>query len=104
MNPKQLDWMVKEAAAKSVSSFGKRGGIVLDEMSIQDDIQVTVINGGSKHDSELIKIRKLMKLKIKFDRYYCINSKYNTAKCLHTIFYTITHFHIPYACKLSKHA
>ena len=42
INQQQLDWMVKEAASKNVSNFGKRGGLVLDEMSIQDDIQVTL--------------------------------------------------------------
>ena len=40
INLQQLDWMVKEAAFKNVPAFGKHGGLVLDEMSVQDDIQV----------------------------------------------------------------
>ena len=40
INPRQLEWMEKEAETKKVNAFGKRGGLVLDEMSIQDDIQV----------------------------------------------------------------
>ena len=40
INTRQLEWMQKEAISKKVSEFGKRGGLVIDEMSIQDDIQV----------------------------------------------------------------
>ena len=35
-----LIWMEKEAKRQNVSAFGKRGGLVIDEMSIQDDLQV----------------------------------------------------------------
>lgn len=44
INIKQLEWMEKEAISKNVSEFGKRGGLVLDEMTIQDDIQVNTIS------------------------------------------------------------
>ena len=46
INAQQLDWMMKEASAKTVTGFGKRGGQVLDEMTIQDDIQVTILRMG----------------------------------------------------------
>ena len=55
VNEQQLNWMVKEAAAKNITEFGKRGGLILDEMSIQDDIQVLlqvfacVLGGGGKY-------------------------------------------------------
>ena len=33
--------MQKEMAKQNVSDFGKHGGIVIDEMSIQDDLIIT---------------------------------------------------------------
>jgi hypothetical protein len=38
-NEDNLKWMAKEANNKQVSDFGKHGGLVMDEMSIQDDIK-----------------------------------------------------------------
>lgn len=40
INNSQLQWMEKEAANAKLSDFGKRGGLLLDEMTIQDDLQV----------------------------------------------------------------
>lgn len=34
--------MVQEGAFKNVSTFGKHGGIILHQMSVQDDIQVKI--------------------------------------------------------------
>ena len=34
-----LIWMEREAERQNVSAFGKHGGLVIDEMSIQDDLQ-----------------------------------------------------------------
>ncbi|CAC5402768.1 unnamed protein product [Mytilus coruscus] len=41
INHDNLTWMKKEAERQQVSFFGHRGGLLLDEMSIQDDIEVT---------------------------------------------------------------
>lgn len=35
-----FEWMVKEAEKKGIKEHGKRGGILIDEMSIQDDLQI----------------------------------------------------------------
>jgi hypothetical protein len=40
ITPDNLNWMKKEADKQSTSEFGRRGGILLDEMSIQDDLQI----------------------------------------------------------------
>lgn len=40
INEENLTWMKKEAERQNVSDFGRRGGFVIDEMSIQDDLQV----------------------------------------------------------------
>lgn len=40
INNDNLTWMKKEAELQSVSTFGHRGGLLLDEMSIQDDIEI----------------------------------------------------------------
>jgi hypothetical protein len=34
-------WMTKEADKQKVSDFGKHGGLVIDEMSLQDDLVIT---------------------------------------------------------------
>jgi hypothetical protein len=39
-NESNLKWMAKEANNKQVSDFGKHGGLVIDEMSIQDDLVI----------------------------------------------------------------
>jgi hypothetical protein len=39
-NEDNLKWMAKEANNKQVSDFGKHGGLVMDEMSIQDDLVI----------------------------------------------------------------
>lgn len=40
VNEENLTWMKKEAERQNVSDFGRRGGLVIDEMSIQDDLQI----------------------------------------------------------------
>jgi hypothetical protein len=35
-----FQWMVKEADKKGIKEHGKRGGILIDEMTIQDDLQI----------------------------------------------------------------
>ncbi|KAJ8318738.1 hypothetical protein KUTeg_003829 [Tegillarca granosa] len=39
-NLQNLIWMQKEALKQKVSDFGKHGGLVIDEMSIQDDLVI----------------------------------------------------------------
>lgn len=39
-NSDNLVWMSKEADRRNVTSFGRRGGLLLDEMQIQEDLQV----------------------------------------------------------------
>lgn len=39
-NEDNLKWMAQEANNKQVSDFGKHGGLVMDEMSIQDDLVI----------------------------------------------------------------
>ncbi|MES9879372.1 MAG: hypothetical protein ABW185_00630 [Sedimenticola sp.] len=40
-NEDNIKWMSKEATSQKISDFGKHGGIVIDEMSIQDDLVLT---------------------------------------------------------------
>ena len=40
-NTDNLTWMQKEAMRQGISNFGMHGGIVIDEMSIQDDIVIS---------------------------------------------------------------
>lgn len=40
INSDNFQWMNKEATKQNLSQFAKRGGIVIDEMSLQDDIQI----------------------------------------------------------------
>jgi hypothetical protein len=35
-----FQWMVKEADKKGIKEHGKRGGILIDEMTIHDDLQI----------------------------------------------------------------
>ena len=35
-----FQWMVKEANKKGIEEHGKRGGILIDEMTIQDDLKI----------------------------------------------------------------
>ncbi len=42
LNDKVLDWMVKEADKLKLDSFGREGGLILDEMSIQ--VTIILIN------------------------------------------------------------
>ncbi|CAC5381154.1 unnamed protein product [Mytilus coruscus] len=39
-NEDNLKWMKQEANNKQVSEFGKHGGLIIDEMSIQDDLVI----------------------------------------------------------------
>lgn len=38
---KQTTWMKKEIEKQNISEFGCHGGIVIDEMTIQDDLIIT---------------------------------------------------------------
>lgn len=40
INEENIGWMKKEADRQKVSTFGRRGGICIDEMTIQDDLQI----------------------------------------------------------------
>ena len=40
INEDNLTWMKKEAERQNVSDFGKRGGLIVDEMSIQNELQI----------------------------------------------------------------
>ncbi|KAK3109107.1 hypothetical protein FSP39_023224 [Pinctada imbricata] len=40
INTDNLTWMKNEATRQNVSDFGRRGGLIIDEMTIQDDLQV----------------------------------------------------------------
>ena len=40
-NKGNLTWMMKEMEKQNVSEFGRHGGIIIDEMSIQDDLIIT---------------------------------------------------------------
>ena len=35
-----LQWMQQEASRKNLTEFGKRGGLILDEMTVQEDLQI----------------------------------------------------------------
>ena len=39
-NSDNLQWMTKEATRQQISHFGMNGGIIIDEMSIQDDLVI----------------------------------------------------------------
>jgi hypothetical protein len=41
INNENLQWMEREADRQGVKNFGKRGGLIVDEMSIQDDLVIT---------------------------------------------------------------
>ena len=38
-----LEWMKSEAERRSLPSMGYRGGLLIDEMSVQDDLQVRIL-------------------------------------------------------------
>jgi hypothetical protein len=40
-NAQNLDWMKKEAERKNISEFGLHGGILIDEMTVQDDLIIS---------------------------------------------------------------
>lgn len=40
-NKGNLTWMMQEISRQNVSEFGRHGGLVIDEMSIQDDLIIT---------------------------------------------------------------
>ena len=40
INQDNLTWMAKEAERQKVRNFGRRGGLIVDEMSIQDELQI----------------------------------------------------------------
>ena len=40
INKENIGWMKKEADRQKVSTFGRRGGICIDEMTIRDDLQI----------------------------------------------------------------
>eukprot|EP00918_Siedleckia_nematoides_P068217 GHVU01148504.1.p2 GENE.GHVU01148504.1~~GHVU01148504.1.p2 ORF type:complete len:139 (-),score=12.84 GHVU01148504.1:315-731(-) len=41
-NTQNIDWMNEEACRQEVPPSGRKGGIILDEMSISQDIQVCI--------------------------------------------------------------
>ena len=40
INEDNMIWMQKEAKSQNINDFGKRGGLVIDEMSLQDELQI----------------------------------------------------------------
>lgn len=47
LNDDVLQWMVHEADKLKLDSFGREGGLILDEMAIQEDLQFKITNGVS---------------------------------------------------------
>ncbi|XP_020911962.1 uncharacterized protein LOC110249721, partial [Exaiptasia diaphana] len=45
LNDDVLDWLLKEADKSNLDEFGREGGLILDEMSIQEDLQIKSENG-----------------------------------------------------------
>ena len=43
-NSKNLEWMEKEATRQNVEGFGRRGGLLIDEMQIQDELRVNLMS------------------------------------------------------------
>ena len=41
VNQDNFTWMAREAERQKIPVFGKRGGLILDEMSLQDDLTIT---------------------------------------------------------------
>ncbi|KAK3086240.1 hypothetical protein FSP39_015651 [Pinctada imbricata] len=37
---KNMEWMHQEASKKNISDFGRTGGLIIDEMTIQEDLQI----------------------------------------------------------------
>ncbi|XP_078382573.1 uncharacterized protein LOC144665241 [Oculina patagonica] len=48
LNEDVLQWMEQEAEKLKLTEYGKCGGIILDEMSIQEDLQMKKVNGCTK--------------------------------------------------------
>lgn len=44
LNEEVLDWMIKEADKLKLDSFGKEGGLILDEMAIQVCLTTRLLN------------------------------------------------------------
>jgi hypothetical protein len=40
-NEENLTWMKKEMEKQNIPEFGRHGGLVIDEMTIQDDLIIT---------------------------------------------------------------
>ncbi|VDI20706.1 Hypothetical predicted protein [Mytilus galloprovincialis] len=91
---RNFKWMAKEASKQHIQSYGKHGGLLIDEMSIQDDLQV-VKNGdewsivGNVHMGELnnqidIIINKSPKVRM-------------ATHCLQYVFHGFTGFRWPVA-------
>ncbi|KAK3099914.1 hypothetical protein FSP39_011714 [Pinctada imbricata] len=70
VNKELLHWMQNEALLKNVPEEGKEGGLMLDEMSIQTDLQMYCKNGkhyiiGFKEESDLMECIKSGKCELK---------------------------------------
>ena len=48
INPEMIRWMYQEAIRSNIPSDGFRGGIILDECSIQEDIQLEYMSDGAR--------------------------------------------------------
>ena len=60
INPQMMKWMTNEAKRNNSSEVGFFGGLTLDEMNIQSDLQVSNKGSDSKWLAFLISVRDLM--------------------------------------------
>lgn len=94
INVTNFEWMKKESDRKGISDFGKKGGLLLDEMSIQEDLQIVrkgdawhivgAVDMGEVNNNIDILINKEKKVKM-------------ATHCLQFVFHGFTGFRWPVA-------
>ncbi|CAG2238930.1 unnamed protein product [Mytilus edulis] len=94
INNDMLHWMANEAKLKNIPPEGYEGGLIIDEMSIQQDLQLKKING----KIELIGFTELSPESVVFDKLKSNkNERILASHALQLVFLGSTGFRFPFA-------
>ncbi|KAJ8321537.1 hypothetical protein KUTeg_000913 [Tegillarca granosa] len=94
INKDMLHWMLNEAKVKNIPPEGYEGGLLVDEMSIQPDLQLKKING----EIELVGFNELTPESIVFDQIKSNKTEIKLAThALQFVFLGFTGFRFPFA-------
>lgn len=94
MNKDMLEWMANEAKIKNIPPVGFQGGLIIDEMSIQPDLQYRKLN----NNTQLIGFTECTPESIVFDQIK--NNKCEKTLVTHVlqfVFLGFTGFRFPFA-------